>query len=169
MTQTTTRPVVQVGRRPFVLLTAFVMAASLVAASAGSAGAAPRSQITQTSGSPAAEATLAQMPDLVIEQMFFLRSRTAPGWDLRVTVRNQGNAVATGFYVRSIKLDSSTDLWVPGLAAGASITHDFYIGTCGSMDEVSGFVYADWFEQVTEFNESNNSRSWRITESACQR
>jgi len=105
----------------------------------------------------------AAMPDLSVQSVTFTPSGPSIGQTLTftITLRNSGPASAGQFRVRLQGSASSTQTYVTSLASGASRTLTLSLPLTTSPETFT--VTADDLGQVSESNESNNTRSTTAT------
>ncbi|QAA77296.1 MAG: hypothetical protein BIP78_1530 [Candidatus Bipolaricaulis sibiricus] len=103
------------------------------------------------------------LPDLVIQSI--THSPTNPNLGQTITftvvVRNQGTASAASSVVRVQGAGSPSDQSVPSLAAGASVTRTFTLPLTTSPETFT--ATADFYNQVAESDETNNTRQVTVT------
>ena len=108
----------------------------------------------------------AAMPDLSVQSVTFTPSNPTIGQSLTFTiiVRNSGTASAGQFRVRLQGSASSRQTYITSLASGASRTITLSLPLTTSPETF--IVTADDFGQVSESNESNNTRTTTATATA---
>ncbi len=107
----------------------------------------------------------AGLPDLVVQSMVHSPTNPTIGQNVTftITVRNNGSAAAGTFRVRLAGAASSTQTYLTQLAAGASQTFALTLPLTTSPETFT--ATADDLHQVSESNETNNTRSLTVTSS----
>ncbi len=107
----------------------------------------------------------AGLPDLVVQSMVHSPTSPAIGQSVTftITVRNGGAATAGLCRVRLAGAASSTQTYLAQLAAGASQTFTLTLPLTTSPETFT--ATADDLQQVTESNETNNTRGLTVTSS----
>ena len=102
-------------------------------------------------------------PDLVVDNVTYSPTTPTLGQTItfQVTVRNQGTASAGSFVLRLQGVASYQDATISSLAAGASTMRTFSLPLSTSPETFT--ATADYYNQVTESDETNNTRPVTIT------
>ena len=135
------------GGRLALLVT--LLAASVLGLAPFSSQPAAASTLTTSTAAPSSDVAMVPRPDPVVSSW---RVTYSFGWRLAITVKNQGEYEATGFYTDY----NGSVRWLPGgLAAGTSTVVSFPLTHC----ETRGTITVDVFRQVTETLETNNTQA----------
>ncbi|MDD2912739.1 MAG: CARDB domain-containing protein, partial [Candidatus Bipolaricaulis anaerobius] len=105
----------------------------------------------------------AARPDLVVDNITYTPTTPTPGQTItfQVTVRNQGSASAGSFTVRLQGVGPSQDRTVSSLGAGSQTNLTFSLPFLTSPETFT--ATADYYNQVTESDEANNTRPVTVT------
>ncbi|RLE28770.1 hypothetical protein DRJ54_05925 [Candidatus Acetothermia bacterium] len=108
----------------------------------------------------------APQPDLVIQNITYSPSSPTVGSTVtfQATVRNQGGAPAGAFYLRLEGASGHRNSYISGLGAGASHTVTLSLPLSTSPETFT--ATADYYGQVAESDEANNTRQVTITAAA---
>ena len=115
---------------------------------------------------PTPAPTTAAYPDLIVSSLVPSKYSYTAGETMRYTavIRNQGSAASSSCYSALYSSGFSTQYSsIPALSAGASTTVSFSVTAPSISGTLTITAEADYFEQVTESNESNNTRSISVS------
>lgn len=115
---------------------------------------------------PTPAPTTAAYPDLIVSSLVPSKYSYTAGETMSFTavIRNQGSAASSTCYAALYSSGFSTQYSsIPALSAGASTTVSFSVTAPSISGTLTITAEADYFEQVTESNESNNTRSISVS------